>query len=1306
MKRFARFGVFLLIFILMLSSVPIAFAAQPLLHTSVSGTALNEHFADTPLPLQGKVNAPLYNASQERAVTFEADEDAVSALIRQGMLARQETISVYYQADYALPTDQQAANDAVFAIARELLEGALNETAQPTEGDSLRYAYHSWSFSGGVTIYQNKTEVTLHYTLVYFTTKAQEDALSAKVDEILASFGFNGSTTELEKIRTIYDYITANVRYDHENLEDESYILKYSAYAALIHKTAVCEGYALLFYRLAEEAGLDARVITGLGGSPAENHAWNIVRVGENYYYLDATWDEGQREYRYFLKGRNDFPGHTNDAKFDAAEFTAAYPIPETGYVFEEDGAVYTEGNYKYTLSGGNATIIEYIGAEAHIVVPAALGAHSVKYVDSKVFYGNQTVETITFSEGILSHGWDALDYCQNLTAVHYSSTMQVTASVSAGFSNAPTNCPSLATITVAAGNPHIKAVDGILYDHDMQTLLLCPPDNGMTAYTVPDGVTLIAPEAFAHHNTLTAVSLPDSVITIGSFAFSAAYLLEEAAIPENCKYIGQYIYAETKVSSVHIPATAETIRLCAFDHCKLASITVDEDNPYFTVTDGVLHDGYRAMRSEVDTVGVVTLPEGIVELENGTFRYCSDIADIRLPSTLELIGQSAFSECNSLTHLTVPEGVTHIGQGAFGSCGNLVSIIIPDSLEEFEGYLFHPYDHTTVYGGTPAQNVAWSGGLNYKSLAEFVCHSGHDLQETVSEDTDYSRIYHYTCAVCGGRTMERTHQYPQISEAVLTLSFTEATYTGSPLVPTIQSVVYRGKTLTEGVDYTANYPSNSVDADSHHVSITGIGEYRGFNSKRYTILQADIATAKIEMPQTNFEYDGTPIVPEFTVRWNGKELVRYEDYGFRFENNNAEGIATLVVTGNRNFKGELRQNFAIGEHEHRYVPTEIDASTHRGECVCGRTTAAAPHSWDTACDYYCNDCYYYREVEHPWSENWSNGVFNHYRLCTVCGEVTDLGQHSGGSATCSSAAVCDICHLAYGDPLPHDWDMETLKNDPQYHYHPCKNCTAGEYHELHHGGQASCTDEGRCVDCAYPYQTTLPHTFGTKWTLITSSTHSRACTKCGTPEQAYSHTYNNKGVCSACGHDSGNRPAPKPKPKNPFTDVKSSDYFSAPVLWAVENNVTAGTSPTTFSPNDFCTRAQVVTFLWRAAGSPKARNERNPFVDVKKGQYYYNAVLWAVEKGITAGVSATSFAPEDTCTRGQIVAFLYRFAGQPKATGSNPFVDVKSNQYFYKAVLWAVKNNITTGVDATHFAPNDTCTRAQVVTFLYRHIS
>ena len=172
------------------------------------------------------------------------------------------------------------------------------------------------------------------------------------------------------------------------------------------------------------------------------------------------------------------------------------------------------------------------------------------------------------------------------------------------------------------------------------------------------------------------------------------------------------------------------------------------------------------------------------------------------------------------------------------------------------------------------------------------------------------------------------------------------------------------------------------------------------------------------------------------------------------------------------------------------------------------------------------------------------------------------------------------------------------------------------------------------------------------------------------------------------------------------FVDVPEGSYYEEAVAWAVENGITKGTSDTTFEPNGICTRAQAVTFLWRAAGSPAPKTSTIPFTDVKAGSYYYDAVLWAVENGITKGTSDTTFSPDVTCSRAQIVTFLWRSQGVPAAGAVNPFTDVKADAYYADAVLWAVKEDVTKGTTDTTFDPNADCTRAQIVTFIWRALA
>ena len=247
-----------------------------------------------------------------------------------------------------------------------------------------------------------------------------------------------------------------------------------------------------------------------------------------------------------------------------------------------------------------------------------------------------------------------------------------------------------------------------------------------------------------------------------------------------------------------------------------------------------------------------------------------------------------------------------------------------------------------------------------------------------------------------------------------------------------------------------------------------------------------------------------------------------------------------------------------------------------------------------------------------------------------------------------------------------------------------------------------TCTEKGYTTHtCAcgerYVDSYTAPtgHTWG-DWSVVKQPTDKaegervRVCTKCGEEERESIDKL---------------PPVTPPAPTNPFTDVKSGEYYYDPVLWAVNHQpqITNGTSPTTFSPDATCTRGQVVTFLWRAKGCPEPTSTTNPFTDVPGNEYYYKAVLWAVEQGITNGTSKTTFSPNDPCTRAHVVTFLWRAESQPAAGSANPFTDVPAGQYYTDAVLWAVSKNITNGTSANTFSPDSPCTRGQIVTFLYR---
>ncbi|MBQ7801315.1 MAG: S-layer homology domain-containing protein [Oscillospiraceae bacterium] len=337
----------------------------------------------------------------------------------------------------------------------------------------------------------------------------------------------------------------------------------------------------------------------------------------------------------------------------------------------------------------------------------------------------------------------------------------------------------------------------------------------------------------------------------------------------------------------------------------------------------------------------------------------------------------------------------------------------------------------------------------------------------------------------------------------------------------------------------------------------------------------------------------------------------------------------------------------------------------------------------------YANVYWWNHYLTDPCFDGWHRWVAHYSAACGYEGEYAMWQYSNTGSVSGIEGYV----------------DMNFLIGHPENHGYPpithsyadvvtAPTCTALGY-TTH-----TCTICGSSYVDSYTEM--LPHSYG-QWETVVPATctekgqESRGCA-CGAVEFRDSdlapHSYED-GVCTLCGDI-----------QDPFTDVKKGTYYYDAVVWAAENGITAGYGKDdTFCPDVSCTRAQVVTFLWRAAGSPAPESGENPFTDIKAG-WYYDAVLWAAEKGITAGYgSETTFSPDRECTRAEIVTFLHRYAGSPApASDENPFKDVPGKVYYRDAVLWAVEAGITNGHgSASTFCPDVICSRGQIVTFLHR---
>ncbi|WP_287484851.1 transglutaminase domain-containing protein [Blautia sp.] len=286
-----------------------------------------------------------YSLETPQNVSYTDDVQQLAATLRQQMLNRTTTIHLYYHSNTAI------TQDFLDRLSDQLFNLAVAHTGNGKEGDYLRWHCEGWTLGASYSSASSGYNMDLTFTMYYLSDASQEAQMDQAVSSLISSLNLSVKN-EYQKAKAIYDYMCSNITYDYKNLNDPNYTLKFSAYAALINKTSVCQGYATLFYRLALEAGLDARVIAGVAGGG--NHAWNIVKINGSYYNLDSTWDAGRDPYDYFLKNMNDFSDHDRNADYTASDFVTAYPMSATSY--DESAPIYGEPTYEWAADYSSVT--------------------------------------------------------------------------------------------------------------------------------------------------------------------------------------------------------------------------------------------------------------------------------------------------------------------------------------------------------------------------------------------------------------------------------------------------------------------------------------------------------------------------------------------------------------------------------------------------------------------------------------------------------------------------------------------------------------------------------------------------------------------------------------------------------------------------------------------------------------------------------------------------------------------------------------------------------------------------------------
>lgn len=599
------------------------------------------------------------------------------------------------------------------------------------------------------------------------------------------------------------------------------------------------------------------------------------------------------------------------------------------------------------------------------------------------------------------------------------------------------------------------------------------------------------------------------------------------------------------------------------------------------------------------------------------------------------------------------------------------------------------------------------------------------------------------------------------ISSAEITYDAGPYGYTGKEWKPEV-AVSFNDAALTADTDYTVSY-ENNINAGTAKIIITGIGDhFTGSTEKTFTINSAEISGCTFA-PIADVTYNTNAHTPEVTVAISGRTLEADKDYTVSYASNVNAGTATVTVTGKGNFTGSANTTFTIAKADLNLsvytisslcTETEVKTSTLPSNFFLADETETG---FSIALTAAGGDAIFTQEpavvdgenmityqlnggtgeatfnvTVTPVSSNYKAGTYDlkiqAYDKTNVSNRIvfesgsavytgsgikyekaTIAGHSSGMRYTYAPDVATGATLDAAGLPLTvGTYTVTATYSDASSYGYKTATFTITKATPVGTPAYTKIETSGKTLaDTKLTVGTIRPAgTIAWDLPLTTVLKDGKEYTWTFTPTDTHNYTtltgklipYVDDGTDYIPGVIDGNSGSFN------FHDVSRFDYFYDAVKWAAENGIASGTGRYTFSPDAVCTRAQTVTFLWRAAGSPMPRYRTCAFTDVDSRDYYYNAVLWAVEQGITTGLTATTFGPDVTVSRGQVATFLYRAASASKPNTFNPFTDVKTTAYNYDAILWAYDNRITTGTSDTTFSPDASCTRAQIVTFLYRY--
>lgn len=816
-----------------------------------------------------------------------------------------------------------------------------------------------------------------------------------------------------------------------------------------------------------------------------------------------------------------------------------------------------------------------------------------------------------------------------------------------------------------------------------------------LTEVNIPENVTVIGASAFKNCCKLAVTSIPDGVKTIGKEAFVSCAAVEELKIPTGVERIGESAFKGTNIESVIFDGTKERwtaiggetsgIDIEKIRHtCDKGSAWLSDGGEHWhecswcgKVSDKAAHEdkgdgackvcgaqlsdalaegtisglGWSLARSGVLTIsGSGELPELANDGTSEPWKKNSDIIiEVVIKSGVTGVGSGAFTGCTALKKVSISDTVKKLDLNAFSGCTALEAFAVEDGNEAYasaDGVLLNT--GKTLLISCP---VGKTGAYTVPETVTEIEKSAFTASgvESVSMSDAVNAVGEGAFSNCS-----------KLKRVVLPKGLKElkkSLFSGCSALEAI-SIPDSVKTLGEGV-FSGCAALKEVKIPGE-VTVIPKNAFSGCAALESVSIPASVTAIK------EAAFDGCTALKNVTF------LGKDDEWG------------QVAIEGSNAALNDALKSFA--SHTHSYVDT-VTAPT----CTANGYTVHKCSCGDTKTDSYTKML----------SHSYQGGI------CVRCGVLEDHKhdfKQTVTAPTCISEGFTTYT-CACGESYKKNY-VSALEHKPELKNEKKAGCLKGGY-----TGDEVCTVCGKVfkagsVILALGHSTELRNEKAA--TCVNGGyTGDLVCVRCGDiieqgkATAAAGHKFFG-GKCSVCdAQESGSRSVEAKS----FDDVIPGTFYYDAVMWAVKNNITKGTGASTFSPGDGCTRFQIVTFLWRACGCPTAATAAS-FSDVSPSDIFYEAVLWAVERGITKGTGGSSFSPYATCTRAQIVTFLYRAAGSPTVSSGIRFFDVAPNAFCRDAVAWATERGITNGTSDTTFSPDAACTRAEVVTLLYRTLN